>query len=75
MMCTCVRREARRGPLRGEGLRAVGQQRVEVGHMRVLHHRHIVRLETQTHTEQVINEDAAVPSVHQVSQYPVFEFS
>lgn len=47
MMYTCVRREARRGPLRGEGLRAVGQQWVEVGHMRVLHHRHIVRLETK----------------------------
>lgn len=45
MLCTCVRRETRRGPLRREGLRAVGQQWVEMGHVWVLHHRHIIRLQ------------------------------
>lgn len=42
---TCIRREAGRGTLRGEGFWAVGQQRVEVRHVRVLHHWHIVGLE------------------------------
>lgn len=37
--------------------------------MRVLHHRHIVRLETQTHTEKVSAEDAVAPSVQQVSAF------
>lgn len=37
LVITCVGREAGRGPLRGEGLWAVGQQWVEVGDMGVLH--------------------------------------
>lgn len=45
VLCTCVRRKTRRGPLRREGLRAVGQQWVEMGHVRVLHHRHVIRLQ------------------------------
>lgn len=47
MTYTCIRREAGGGSLWGEGLGTIGQQWVEVGHVRVLHHRHIVRLEAQ----------------------------
>lgn len=52
---TCIRREAGRGTLRGEGLWAVRQQRVEVRHVGVLHHWHIVGLEA---TRQKRSEDS-----------------
>lgn len=50
MPLTCFRREARWGPRWGEGLGAIGQQRVEVGHVGMLHYRHTAGLQMDTET-------------------------